>query len=434
MDPGTYIYYNATMQSNQDTPRNLPGEYSTDVVSQRAVEFMKAGKESGKPFFLIVAPVGPHGQTLFPHTAQNPSNFPVFDPPIPADRHKDKWADVKVPRQVSFNQAIKSPNMSLSYLADLPAWNQTVIDYYDEFYRLRLAALASVDDLVTSVLDSAETMGLLENTYFIYTSDNGYHIGQHRLPAGKSCGYEEDINVPFIVRGPGIAKNQVYHAATSHTDIAPTLFSLANIPLHDDFDGQTMPLFNGTSAANSSHPTFSATTKQEHINVEFWGSQLPEGLYGRDLVKPQAGAHNTYKAVRLISDDYDYYYAVWCTGLRELYNMTRDPYQTSNLAVNDLDIIEGSYSEHDKFWQEDLQQVQARLDTSLVVLKTCKGDTCRNPWKVMHPSGDIKSFADAMNSKYDSCYKDQPRVTFDSCQPGYLKEVEHPDVSSVKIC
>lgn len=103
IDPGTYIYYNATMQSNTDSPRNLPGQYSTDVVAQRAVDFMKAGTSAGRPFFLTVAPIGPHTQTVFPFTAGNPSTLPRFDPPVPADRHKDKCPGLKVPRTSSYN-------------------------------------------------------------------------------------------------------------------------------------------------------------------------------------------------------------------------------------------------------------------------------------------------------------------------------------------
>lgn len=250
----------------------------------------------------------------------------------------------------------------------------------------------------------------------------------------KSCGYEEDINVPFIVRGPGIAKNHVYQAATSHTDIAPTLFGLAGIPLRDDFDGQMMPLFNGTDSKNSKHHMFAATVKQEHINVEFWGSQLPEGLYGRDLIQPTQGAKNTYKALRLISDNYDYYYAVWCTGGHELYDMKQDLYQTSNLAVVEAVMHGDSCPDQTTYCQGDVGYIQARLDTLLIVLKTCKGETCRNPWKVIHPGGDVNSLSDAMDPKYNQCYQDQPRLEFHACQPGYLKEFELSDVSSIKKC
>jgi len=101
------------MQSNQDPPRNLPGEYSTDVVASRAVEFMTQAAKSESPFFLTVAPVGPHGETWFPHSFQNPGDFPVFNPPVPAIRHKDLYQGAKVPRGTNFN-----PDTMVSTMSD----------------------------------------------------------------------------------------------------------------------------------------------------------------------------------------------------------------------------------------------------------------------------------------------------------------------------
>lgn len=130
-------------------------------------------------------------------------------------------------------------------------------------------------------LEAAET---LDNTYIVYTSDNGYHISQHRMHPGKECGYETDINVPFIIRGPNIAKNKVSNAVTSHTDLAPTFLSLAGIALRDDFDGQPIPLETPVTAnelegegvdqadVNNGHGS------NEHVGIEFWGLAIPEGM------------------------------------------------------------------------------------------------------------------------------------------------------------
>lgn len=112
---------------------------------------------------------------------------------------------------------------------------------------------------------------MLANTYIMYTSDNGYHVGQHRLPPGKTCAIEEDINVPFVIRGPGVAQGAEVSAPTSHTDIVPTLFRLAGIALQDDFDGVPMPVTEDLHRASG--------RRNEHINVEFWGASLPEGAY-----------------------------------------------------------------------------------------------------------------------------------------------------------
>lgn len=92
------------MQANKDPPRNLPGEYSTDVVAQRAVEFMDQAAQSEDPFFLTVAPIGPHGETIIPPTIPGqPRGLAKFNPPVAADKYKDLYPGVKIPRTDSFN-------------------------------------------------------------------------------------------------------------------------------------------------------------------------------------------------------------------------------------------------------------------------------------------------------------------------------------------
>jgi N-acetylglucosamine-6-sulfatase len=124
----------------------------------------------------------------------------------------------------------------------LPQQNDTVIEYNDEFYHLRLATLAAVDDLVDAMSTKLESLHLPHSTYIIYTSDNGYHIGQHRLSPGKACAIEEDIGVPMFNHGPGVPEGVNVNLPTTHTDIVSTLFTLANIALLRQFDGAPMPI------------------------------------------------------------------------------------------------------------------------------------------------------------------------------------------------
>lgn len=131
-----------------------------------------------------------------------------------------------------------------------------------------MRALQGVDELVESLVTRLEDSGQIDNTYIIFTSDNGFHIGQHRLPPGKTCGFEEDIRVPFFIRGPGVAKGHVEDAVTTHIDLAPTFFHMAGIPARNDFDGTAMPItadFDGE--------------RHEHVTVEFWGAAVIEGAF-----------------------------------------------------------------------------------------------------------------------------------------------------------
>lgn len=116
--------------------------------------------------------------------------------------------------------------------------------------------------------------GVMGSTYIFYSSDNGFHIGQHRLQPGKSCGYEEDINVPLIIRGPGIDENGTADIVTTHTDLAPTFFKLLGISPRLDFDGAAFPVTkDGITEASKA--------RREHVNVEYWGFAAGEGIYDR---------------------------------------------------------------------------------------------------------------------------------------------------------
>lgn len=155
----------------------------------------------------------------------------------------------------------------MAWVSKLPQQSEENVDFNDEFYRSRLRALQAVDELVEGVLDRLAKAGIFENTYVFYTSDNGYHIGQHRLQPGKECGFEEDINVPLIVRGPGVKKRHVSDTVTSHTDLAPTLLTLAGANIGPDFDGAAIPI-------TSAQLLQASDTRSEHVNIEYWGFAL----------------------------------------------------------------------------------------------------------------------------------------------------------------
>jgi N-acetylglucosamine-6-sulfatase len=147
-----------------------------------------------------------------------------------------------------------------------------MITYNDQFYRARLQALQAVDEIVEGIVYRLSSYGILDNTYIIYTTDNGYHISQHRLNPGKECGFEEDINIPLIVRGPGVPKGES-NVVTAHTDLAPTILKIAGGDWErDDFDGSPIPL-------GEKDLVEAKKERQEHVNVEFWGRSIPEGKY-----------------------------------------------------------------------------------------------------------------------------------------------------------
>lgn len=187
---------------------------------------------------------------------------------------------------------------------------------------------------------------------------------------------------------------------------------------------------------------------REHVNVEFWGRLLTEGEYNR-----VAFDHNTYKSIRLYSPEFSLYYSIWCTNEHELYDMTVrlpqfcplnfpddsfiqipfmnetemltrlqvDPGQLNNLlAANSslqTDILIAGYP---------VSTVVSRLDALLLVLKSCKGRTCQEPWKQLHPAGNVETLADALHDRYDEFYAAQAPVSFEYCANGYIVDAEGP--------
>lgn len=152
-----------------------------------------------------------------------------------------------------------------------------MIEYNDGFYRARLQALQAVDELVEGLVSRLEKAKVLDNTYIIYTTDNGYHISQHRLNPGKECGFDEDINIPLIIRGPGVQVGKIENElVTAHTDLAPTILGIAGAEKWgwEGLDGSPIPF---------SREKGDAVGRQEHVNVEFWGLGLPEGKYWLSL-------------------------------------------------------------------------------------------------------------------------------------------------------
>ncbi|KAI8073302.1 alkaline-phosphatase-like protein [Gongronella butleri] len=381
VDPFTYIYDRPVFSINGEKPVFYKDQYQTDVIHAKAVRALKNQENTDKPFFLWVAPMAPHSNFAF---EEGPGI--VTTPPISAARHAHLFKDVKVPRTPNFNPAV--PTKTASFWKQLQQADEATVEQFDEVHRARLRALQAVDEMVGSLIDELDKQGKLDNTYIIYSSDNGYHIGQHRAYPGKTGNSEEDINVPFIVRGPGIAKGAVSDVISAHHDIGPTLLALAQASdrLPSWVDGGVIPL----TEELRSHPKPAA---KESFGVEFW-MEAPFA----DIVGPQLSGVNSYKTLRVISEHHNYKYTVWCTGEHEFFDLTSDPYELHNDYEN-LD-----------------PQLASRLDALLLVLKSCRAGTCRDPWSALHPNEfNVQSLSDALDAKFDGHYEQFRSVSFNEC-------------------
>ncbi|VBB81242.1 Putative arylsulfatase [Podospora comata] len=420
LDPYTYNYLNSSFQRNQDPPKSYEGFHSVDVLAEKSLGFVDEAVRADSPFFLGIAPVAPHSNvesnTLGDDMGDDWGNLPdieefaKFGPPVPAKRHEHLFKDVKIPRTPNFNP---DKPTGANWVRLRKKLNQENIDYNDHFYRQRLRTLQSVDELVASVVERLEEHGVLDNTYIFYTTDNGYHISQHRLNPGKECGFEEDINIPLIIRGPGVAKGVVSEIVTTHVDLAPTILNIAGLPHRADFDGEAIPL-------SRKDIEDTVKTRHEHVTVEFWGFAVSEGGKLFDEDEERLTLNNTYKGLRIIGRGYNFYYAVWCNNEHELYDLSTDPYQTNNL-------LHPTTTKPKTLLGVEFHKVIARLDSLLFVLKSCKGRTCVRPWEALHPQGNVANLHDALGKRFDVFYEQQQKkVRFDRCELGYIVDAEGP--------
>ena len=194
-----YGEYNYTLNENGSLVGygNQPEDYLTDVLSRKATRFVKQAGDGRQPFFLVVATYAPH------------------QPATPAPRHADAFGGVSAPRPSSYNE---------EDVSDKPAWiqakpllNRRQQLQMDNLYRKRLQSMLAVKELVEELLKTLRESGQLDNSYVFFASDNGFHLGEHRLHAGKLTAYEEDIRVPLYVRGPGVPAGSGARARWSAT-------------------------------------------------------------------------------------------------------------------------------------------------------------------------------------------------------------------------
>lgn len=190
LDPFTYWYMNSTYQRNTDAPVSYEGRHSVEVLTEKALGLLgeAIADRERHPFFLGIAPVAPHANIWSPnfaHGGDSDLRDVEFTPPVPMARHERLFTGVTVPRTPNFNP--ERPSSGGGWIRTLPRQTPENVDYNDHFYRQRLRTLQGVDELVDAVVEKLERNGVLDNTYIFYTTDNGYHIGQHRLQPAKQC-------------------------------------------------------------------------------------------------------------------------------------------------------------------------------------------------------------------------------------------------------
>jgi len=333
-----YGSYNYTLNVNgaQERHGRAAEDHITDVLAGHADAFVARAAADGAPFFALVAPYAPHA------------------PADPAPRHAALLPDLAAPRGGSYDEADVSDKPAA--IAGRPPLRPAQQAAGDALHRNRVLSMMAVDEMVERLVATLEATGQLADTVVLFTSDNGFHIGQHRLPQGKMTAYEEDIRVPLFVRGPGIwvGKTDATHLV-GNVDLAPTLAELAGARTPDFVDGRSFaPLLWDTSDMTPAPTPWRrafvveqypfenergvggtpAAAERAGLREPLDGDQAVDGgavagaVDRTTVAAAAAGPAPVYVAVR--TDRHTY--VEHATGERELYDNDADPYQLDNLA------------------------------------------------------------------------------------------------------
>jgi N-acetylglucosamine-6-sulfatase len=295
---------------------DLSRRHETDILGSKADSFVRDAK--GSPWFAYVAFNSPHN--------------PTYTEPEYAD---DYDGDQGLPKSPSFDEEDVSEKPE--WVRRLPRVSDQDTARYDRKHRDRLRAMRSVDDAIAGLLRTLRQTGQIDNTYIVLWNDNGYHMGQHRIPEGKRTAYEEDVRYPMVVRGPGVGRGANDQRLVSGADVMPTFLELASASTPEYVDGRSLvPLLSG------SDPSW-----RDALLLEGYD----DGFGKKAYVPPD------FQAIRTTEGRT---YVEYETGERELYDLRGDPRQLRSL--------------HD---EPELALEGAALLTRLEALRYCSGKGCR---------------------------------------------------------
>lgn len=330
LENGQRVTYGSTNE-DPDAPAE-PQYYSSNLFSDKAVELIGRRAPAEQPFFLSLAYLAPHSGGPNPDA---PDQSRCQNSAKPAVRHLGAFGSEPLPTPPNFNEADIADKPE--GLASRPALTTEQVQAATRNYRCRAESLLAIDEGVERIVNALRDSGELDNTLIVYTSDNGFFHGEHRVQSGKNRVYEEAIRVPLLIRGPGVPAGVSVDDLAINADLAPTLLDAAGAAAGVAVDGRSLlPL-----------------------------ARHPERLRGRELLIEQRSSDDDddgsangvfYSAVR----NSRYKYVENENGQIELYDLSVDPFELDNRIVNP------AYAD-----------ARAALEQRLAALRSCTGPGCR---------------------------------------------------------
>ncbi len=319
-----------------------PCFYETDTLTNFAVQGLRE-TSAEQPFYLQLDYTAPHGD--FRHPAG----------PEPAPRHYDWFKGAPLPHNRGQGFAEGNVSDKPSFIKEAPYLSLSDIHTYRVYWDKQLEALRSVDDGVKALVDTLGSLHRLRNTYIMFTSDNGFFFGEHRLIGGKFLAYEPATHLPFLIRGPHIKAGTESGEIVGNIDVAPTILELAGVAPDKSVDGRSMTPFFKDPELRTLRP-YLFESFVETSDVQDAGAIAEAGdqssSAGRSKRVPglenpartAAGASSSrggpgasasllappkdYEGIRLGP----YKYIAWPDGEKELYDLEKDPYELNNLV------------------------------------------------------------------------------------------------------
>ena len=289
-----YQAYGYTLNHNGLVSK--PRAHFGDQMSVTGRAFMA---QALQPFFLELSTFAPHK----PYIAQT--------------RYRGLFSDVVMPKSGSYDA--RPDAAAPQWLQVIPPLPDAAKREFDRTFILRLQSAKGVDDMIGDVRKKLVELGIADTTYVIFTSDNGYHMGEYSLRPGKMTPFDVDVRVPFVIVGPGIAPGSRTDALAMNIDLYPTFLDLAGAPPSATVDGHSlMPVFLGGEAL-----------PRNLVVVEHTPPGAGGGEGDPDAADPRAGTPPAYTAVRLR----DALYVEYDTGEIGYYDMVTDPDQLHNVVA-----------------------------------------------------------------------------------------------------
>jgi N-acetylglucosamine-6-sulfatase len=319
-----YQFYDYTLNENGKLVKygRDPQSYQTDVYADKAVEIVRRRASEKRPFFLWVS-------FLAPHVGGPPTPGRSTLTTLPAPRHLGRFSASPLPTPPSFNEEDVSDKPGS--IRTRPPLTERQVAQITERYQLRLESLLAVDDAVGRIVAALEKKGELSRTLILFTSDNGFLQGEHRIPIGKERPYEPSTRVPLVMRGPGVPAGLRLRQPVANIDLAPTIVAAARAHAGLQMDGRPLwPLLADPGV--------------------FWGRDLLHEGPLNDEVQSKFTALRTPR----------WLYVRYVTGGEELYDLLVDPDQLTNLRTD-----------------PGAAGVRADLRGRLVDFETCIGRDCR---------------------------------------------------------